>query len=371
MEVIGKIRWNGQEVIPILDAASHDPNQAVRLAAIRAWGRVGVQDKKASVSGLLRILIATSEQAEGKVALEALEGLGPLTAAEVPTLESALREKSPAIRLFAINALGRIGAAARSAVPQLREALQDSDKLVRQAAIQALSNIGPAALAARPDLIEALKNREVRALAAEAILKLGPDASLAPMWIEMFKDRDDDVASTAVKAVAQLGKLRKEQVASLIDALKSNRPAVRDCAASALGEIGPDAGLAVTELLKAMQDPDGNVQKSAVMALGKIGPNARIAAPQLIAALKDKRVHDNAVEALGKLGKGAVPYLVQGLKGDELKHPQKLDILGILRQIGPDAKEAVPTLVAITKSFDELPSMRKAARAALDRIEAK
>jgi hypothetical protein len=54
-----------------------------------------------------------------------------------------------------------------------------------------------------------------------------------------------------------------------------------------------------------------------------------------------------------------------------LKHPQKLDILGILRQIGPDAKEAVPALVAITKSFDELPSMRKAARAALDRIEAK
>jgi len=371
VEVAGKIRCDPQDVLPLVMAAARDKDQSVRLAALQTWGKLGSADKKASLAGLLKILKESSDAAEATACIAALDNLGPLTAAEIPALEAALHEKSASVRLFAANSLGKIGQDAKSAVVPLRQALKDEDAAVRKAAIVALGNLGPAAVAARPDLLEALKTRDRRVAAAEALLRTGPDAALAPVWIGLLKDDNEDVSSTAIKAIDQLGKLPKENLRALLDALQSNKPAVRVCAAAALGNMGPEGGLAVTDLMKMLQDNDVDVQKSAATALGNIGPGAGVAAAQLIGALKSKNLHDAAVEALGKIGKGAVPDLVQALKADELKQPQKLDVIGILKEIGPDAKDAVKTLIGITKSFDELPSVRKAAKAALDKIEAK
>jgi HEAT repeat protein/DNA-directed RNA polymerase subunit RPC12/RpoP len=371
MEVLGKIPCDPQDVLPVVVAAAKDPDASLRLAAIRTWGKLGAADKKGSLNGLLAILKQSSDAAEATACVEALENLGPLTAAEIPTLEAALQEKSVTIRRFAASSLGKIGQDAKPAVAPLRQALKDEDVTVRQAAFGALANLGPIAVAARPDLLEALKRRGQRSAAAEALLRTGPDAALAPTWIELLKDDDPDVFGTAIKAIDQLGKLPKASLRPLIDTLKTDKPAVRVCAASALGNMEKEGGLAVTDLMKLLQDRDVDVQKSAVTALGKIGPDSGVATPQLIAFLKNKQLHDPAVEALAKIGRGAVPDLVQVLKTDDLKQPQKLDVIGILKEIGPEAKDAVKVLVAITKSFDELPSIRKAARAALDKIEAK
>jgi HEAT repeat protein len=371
MEVLGKVPCDGQNVIPVVAAAARDKDKAVRLAALQTWGKLGPQDRQTTLAGLLRLLKESSDPEESKACAAALAGLEPLTAAQVPALEAALGEKAPAVRLYAANALGKIGADAGSAVLPLRQTLKDDDAAVRRAVIQTLGNLGPAAAAARPDLLATLKGKEQRAAAADALLRIGPDAALAPAWIGLLKDEDEEVVRIAVKAIGQLEKLRKDSVPALIDALQSNKAVVRDCAASALGNMGPDAGLAVTDLVKALQDRDIDVQKSAVTALGQIGPDARLAVPQLIGALKVKNLHDAAFEALVKLGKEAVPALVQALKADDLKHPQRLDALGVLKEIGPDARDAVKVLVGITKSFDELPSVRKAAKAALEKIEAK
>lgn len=369
--VLGKIKCDPQDVLPVVMFAIKDKDKSVRLAAIQTWGKIGSDDKKAALAGLLAVLKESTDVAETKACVEALDSLGPLTATEVPALEVALKEKSPTLRLFAVNSLGRIGQDAKLAVLPLRQALKDEDAAVRQAAIVALGNIGQAANTARPDLVEALKSKDHRVVAADALLRTGPDAGLGPTWIGLLKDDDEEIVSIAIKAIDQLGKLRKDNALALIDALKSNKVAVRACAATALGNMGPDAGLAVLDLIKTLQDKNVDVQKSVISALGKIGPEAGLASPQLINALKDKNLRDTAFEALVKIGKGAVPDLVQTLKVDDAKQPQKLDVIGILKEIGPDAKAAVKVLAGITKSFDELPSVRKAAKAALDKIESK
>jgi HEAT repeat protein len=371
VEVLAKIKCDAQAVLPVVVTAASDKDRSVRLAALQTWGKIGSGDKKGSLAGLLVVLKESSDAAEVKACFEALANLGPLTAAEVPTLEAALTEKLATIRLFAANALGKMGQDARSALLPLRQALKDEDAAVRQAAIVALGNLGPDAMAARPDLLEALKSKDHRVAAADALLRTGPDVALAPTWLGLLTDDDEGVSSIAIKAIAQLGKLPKTNLRAVIEALKSDKPALRVCAASALGNMGPEGGLAVTDLMKTLEDKEVDVQKSAVTALGQIGPGAGLATTQLIGLLRNKNLHDAAVEALVKIGKAAVPELVQVLKADELKQAQKLDVIGILKEIGPDARDAVKVLIRLTKSFDELPSVRKAAKAALDKIEGK
>jgi HEAT repeat protein len=373
VEALPRIKWNGQDVVSIVAALSKDKDRAVRLAAIAAWGKVGMQDKKVSLDGLVNLLKDAADPDEAKACTQALSALGPLTANEIPALAAALKTRSSAIRLIAVTALGSIGPEARLAVPPLRQALKDEDPAVRKAVILALGEIGPAAAGARQDLVDLVKDKgaDLRLTAAAALAKIDKSAELGPMWIALLGDTDDKMSELAIEALGAMDKLGKENIPALSGALKSNRSAVRACAATALGNVGPAAVQALTALINAMQDKDSFVRQSAVEALGKLGPEAAAATPQLVAALKDKALHDVAFKALVRIGKGAVPDLVRLLKIDEEKLPVKRDVIGILKEIGPDAAEAIKPLTRITSSFDELPSTRKAAAEALKAIHAK
>ena len=103
-------------------------------------------------------------------------------------------------------------------------------------------------------------------------------------------------------------------------------------------------------------------------ALGKIGPDASNAAPGLIAALRDPALHDEAVNTLVKIGKGAVGDLVATLRNSK-DTKVRTELVEILGQIGPDAKEAVPVLTGIVR--DDFPSVQKKAQEALLKIQRK
>jgi len=86
----------------------------------------------------------------------------------------------------------------------------------------------------------------------------------------------------------------------------------------ALGEAGSRSSAAVQALAEALADADPRVRFMAAAALGRIGPAAEAAVPDLLAALDDGAAGNEAAESLVRIGKAAVPALLEMMKtGDE------------------------------------------------------
>lgn len=163
--------------------------------------------------------------------------------------------------------------------------------------------------------IKALKDDdwEVREGAAEALGMIGPDAREAvPALIKTFDaikhgDYDPDVVA-ATKALGKIG--GQPAIATLIRAL--NYYDVRDEAAEGLGNIGEPK--AVPGLLNIAKTDKGFARYTAVEALTKIG---KPAIPALIEVLRvgDWDLRGRTAEALGEIGDNtAVPALNEALK---------------------------------------------------------
>src|SRR5262249_1083269 len=102
----------------------------------------------------------------------------------------------------------------------------------------------------------------------------------------------------------------------------------------------------VATLVKQLKDKDPSMRAKAARALESIDPSAaKDAVPVLIEALKEKQdmtIAPVAAKALGRLGSAAVPALIEVL---EIKDGRLQAYAALaLKQIGPDAKAAVPAL---------------------------
>jgi HEAT repeat protein len=182
--------------------------------------------------------------------------------------------------------------------------------------------------------------------------------------------RDANNPTKVREAAAQLGRLGHllhHIVAELKSALEDPDDVVRLRAAEALAEIGPSAYEAVPALLKAFKDdPNDEVRVKAAGALVGIWhkahtncePQEKVIRDALVEAVKDKSksVHWQAVNCLGAFGKAAVPTLVGALREKEAEDKDQLRVCEVaamaLERIGPDAKEALPSLLALMADAD-------------------
>jgi len=254
----------------------------------------------------------------------------------------------------------------RQADRQLRD-LESTDARTRLAAIKGLEALGDDAAAASPDLVKRLGLR--------------------------LQDSDRDVRRAAYGAVVQFGGGPKAAMPALTEALKNSNVDVRLNAAALLKGIGPEAVEATPALVDCLGDlrvrPEavealGRIGKpavpalvtvlkgndrvarlGAVQALSRIGPSAAEATPALIALLGDPDVRLEAVRTLGLIGKPAVPGLVKALDdGDEDVRRGAALTLG---HIGPDAREATSKLTTLAQT-DPSSGVREAAGIAVRRI---
>ena len=313
----------------------------------------------------------------------AVRDIGPSAVEAVPALMAALEDTTSGIRDWAAMALGSVGPAAKAALPALLVALRDSNTFLRAAAAGAIGAMGTEGQSAIPDLILTLKdeNRNVRCRAAEALGEMGSLARGAmPALLEALEDRDvsaADAASAALRKIiggpaAVIVEPPKPPSSSatgadLVRALKDKDRDARWRAAVALGET-PASAEVVLALVEAIEDPDDTVRWEAVKALGKLGPAAKEAVPALAAALYDEdeifRHHAaGALAAMGADAAAAVPALIRAFRHSPEDEP--VEVVEALVRIG---RGAVPALVEALK--DENPRIRGKAAQTLTRLAA-
>jgi HEAT repeat protein len=106
-------------------------------------------------------------------------------------------------------------------------------------------------------------------------------------------------------------------VEELVAALRGADPLGRRRAVLSLAEVGSRTPSAVQALAEALADGDARVRFMAAAALGRIGPAAEPAVPALLDALDDEAAGNEAAESLVRIGKAAVPALLEAMKSGQ------------------------------------------------------
>jgi hypothetical protein len=245
-----------------------------------------------------------------------------------------------------------MGARAEKALPDLVKGLKSDFSTTRRTCCFALSGIGPSARKAIPDLIKALGDSDggVRANAVRALGNIGPEAPEAVRPLrKLLLGMDWTVRNEALVALGKIGPAARVARPELVAAMKLGSVP----AAEALWRIEGSKKETFAAIVSQLQAPYEHQQKEAAAALGRIGRAARTTARALQRALLDEPslgLRIAVAEALWKVtGKTSkvIPVLIGGLKDPD--HLNRVAALRVLKEMGPKAKAAVPSLKELAK----------------------
>jgi HEAT repeat protein len=183
-------------------------------------------------------------------------------------------------------------------------------------------------------------------------------------WIEKLQGDDIREQWYATHVLARLGPKAADAVEPLRKILADQYAYeyVRGGAACALGRIGPAAEPAVPLLVSTLASKQVSVRRNSSLALLRIGGVPREAAEKLVPRLRDpdEVVRANAAAALWKLAED--PRAMDTLKSMlQAKGPGAYEAAVALGRLAPEAKPAIPLLVAALAS-DDADAARAAAR---------
>jgi beta-lactamase regulating signal transducer with metallopeptidase domain/HEAT repeat protein len=251
-----------------------------------------------------------------------------------------------------------------------------TDAPVVQAGYGAIRKIGAAGV---PALTAAVKseNRNVRRFAVKALKEVGTDARPAvPALLQAMKDEDLETRRRAIETVCVIDPHAKGFVPALSEALKDECAYIRYLAAVKFWEVVnvKDAKPAIPALLEALRDKEYEVRYQALSAVDHIGAGKEaVAAVSRLLGDEWGGTHQRACKFLQSLGpdaKEAIPALIAAVK-EKKKDNSNARVYAVitLGKIGPVAKDAVPTLTELLRSDD--PDLVKRANEALKKIEGK
>jgi HEAT repeat protein/S1-C subfamily serine protease len=305
--------------LPSLMQAIRDHHSASRRAsACDQLASMGPEAKNA-VPDLIE-LIQDKDDIVRTRALKALSEIGFISQGDLPKIIEAMKDPRPDVRLQAILVIRHMGEEANDAVSGLKDRLKDDSPDVREEAAKTLGNLGPLATTAVSALGEALSRDKKHEVRQEVALAIGNILAVATI-------RSDDPATPAAVASG---------AAALEAALSDPVRDVRLSALQALEKLGPGAKMVLPKILRELKEKDREMRGQAVDTLGAIGPDAKEAAGTLAEiVVGDKELRVRAGQALGKLKKPAVPYLIKLLAiPSPTVRRAGIEALG---DIGPDA----------------------------------
>lgn len=323
-EALGKIRT--ERAVDALIGALGDDDWHVVQAAAQGLGSIGGKKAVAALVDLLRYEAVHTDHGR-----HAVNPLANMTEEAIEPVWELVRDPHPRVRENAELTLSALC----NALPQYVEPeLSDADPHVRAVAARLM---GPHNAAGTPEPLVPLLGdevEEVRKAAADSLQSMG-EAAVKPLIAGLDSEKAD-ARREAVRVLGVIGDARATE--PLLGILKGEGSGARVEAARAVGSIGDER--AVEPLIEVLTGPGPDLRAAAAGALGEI-KDARAVEP-LIGALSDQHepVRRAAYPALSKIGKPAVPALIEALEtGDRRLH---LGVRNALRNIDdPRAKEAL------------------------------
>jgi HEAT repeat protein len=355
----------GKDALPKLkEALKKEKGKDSQLAVLQALAIVGPDPEDADLRRqLLTLLISKPD-----IRPEVVRVLGKLGAGSALALKNILKDKEikdPEIKRYALLGLGYLGEDAKDQTGTIKTFLGfKNTPAIRAAAAEALGRIGPDAEGASSDLSRAAKDKDVgvRVASSVALCRIVPEEKVALNAVVALIS-DDAAWKAATGSVAALGPYA---LAFYTTALKAKDENVRFKALQGMvamkdTDLNKEAAEAIGPSLK---DESLGIRRAAVNVLNKMSPkNVKDAVPQVAEALKDKDpgIRGIALGILNKLGadaKSASPKLAELLKD---KDPVlRKTVLGVLDKLGADAApSALALLNLVAEEKDLLPDVQK------------
>jgi HEAT repeat protein len=250
-----------------------------------------------------------------------------------------------------------------AAVPPLLARLLRADGASKPAGL-ALARLGPAARLAVGQLITALKSDKEDGRFSRAVLeRLG--SSVVPDLEAALKESDPAVRRGAAEVLGLMGPRAAAAVPALVKVLEDRDPGTAIAAAQALARLDPaKAATAVAMLARLFKDKDEKLAGSVALVLADFGPDARPAVPEVLAALKAKDEKLVRRSAF-VLGRLRLPEAVSALQSALMgSAAARPAVAEALGRLGEAAQPALPELLAALKD----PSLRPQAALAIVRI---
>ncbi len=125
---------------------------------------------------------------------------------------------------------------------------------------------------------------------------------------------------------------------------------VRMIAFSAIGRIGEETPDVVAAIQSGLKDDDSRVRVESFFALTSSVSDGKVKVEALLLIIQDENeeLAIQASEQMGRLGKPAVPHLVEALQNEKIRNL----ILRTLGSMGTNARESIPALTELLKSDD-------------------
>ncbi len=308
-----------------------------------------------------------------------------LSAEELQTLLARLLErleaKSESTREKAARNLGALGPKARPAIPRLLARLTDASSNVGRQAQRALNQIDPdwptTAAASKAFFLllvqlhfqplddGALLIRQVSVPPVKWVVANGTTSVVEREALLAFLDRLQQPTPAPPQGIEAITRFGPRAVPYLIRQLASSDPGIELETENALDRIAPDwtqstAARLTIPLFRAQPAPgDQTIQKARARVLARIGPAGPETVPERIQRQVDlirladefPHVQLEAARTLVKIGpaaRGAVAGEAVPALARLLDRPYHADLaLELLETIGPDAKLALPRLLAV------------------------
>ena len=270
-------------------------------------------------------------------------------------------DPTPRKRRAAVVALGQIAAANKSefvtAVTAIGRALQnDAAPAVRQ---QAATVIGQQkvedALVVLTDLTSAVRVEKEPSVRREVAVTLGRFGKLAkqavPALADALADNDDGVKAATAEALGRVGPESRAAAPALLKLAKSADKPLRRAVTFALGRIDaddkPPVAAALVETLKAATEVE--LRREAITSLGLLGETEGGVVAALATQLADPQADHRVltVEALGKLGpavRGVEAGLLTLFRTDPDKGVRQVSIRALCQGLTAESARLLPAL---------------------------